>query len=365
MNKNKIVKKLTSLASIGLGLSFALTSCSIGAQSGYFKTVSISDLQNNRTFKDIQTVSSEKIQNLIYGTNSINNGNYVVSILTNTDPAQNQFINGGDLSSGNIWAGPYAKAVQKWQGPQDNPNYKSGITFFLFQDILDDQKHPSNELNPFSKKPADDKNAGEQRTHDGTVESQPATPAPEGSGSGASTGSGSGSAQTGNQNGAQASSDNKDANKTEPEKPTTETKPSEGNNPSNPSEGDNKEKTDGTQTKPTETQNKSNTNSGEYYRNDQSAKAYREIVEFLLKTYPTQTNGWLNRVDGTTKIMNIVFSNENGKVTPHFYMGSEPAAPANNDNKGNNTNSPTPANHLATILDTSFSSYLDGIYKLI
>ncbi|MDC4163558.1 hypothetical protein [Mycoplasma bradburyae] len=270
MNKNKIVSKLTGLASLAFGLSFALTSCTVATSPGFFKVVSAEDVNNKVSLQSITNELKSPVQTAVYGTNLINNGDYVLTILTNTDPAQNYFIDGGDLSSGLKWEGPYARAIKKWQPPQDNPSYKDGILFLLYRDELSDQRAPSNQLNPFSKYP--DKKNDDKAT---------------------------------------------------------------------------KEEKD---------------RSNQYVRNDQSAKTYREIVEFLVKTYPEQTSGWLNRVDGTTKIMNIAFTNDgSGKITPHFYMGS--SAPAN---KSFVLQSSTIQNHKLVnqdlTIDDSFSSFLAGVY---
>ncbi|WP_027122352.1 DUF6856 family protein [[Mycoplasma] imitans] len=265
MNKNKIVSKLTGLASLGFGISFALTSCTVVTQPGLFKVITAQDVSNKAAYSSIANQLQSPIQTAIYGTNLINNGNYVLTVLTNTDSDQNYFINGGDLSSGLSWDGPYARAVQRWQPDRSNPNYNNGIIFLLYWDLFDNQKAPSNQLNPFSA---------------------------------ATSGTG-------------------------------------------------------------------------FARNDQSAVDYRQIVDFIVKTYPTETSGWLNRTDGTTKIMNIAFSNDgNGKITPNFYMGSATASTTNTTptlaasapvKQSTTVNSSKPSNHDLTI-DDSFSTFLASIY---
>lgn len=268
MNKNKIVSKLTGLASLGFGISFALTSCTIITNSGLFKVITAADVSSKKAYSTITDELTSPIQTAIYGTNLVNNGNYVLTVLTNTDPEQNYFINGGDLSTGANLNGPYARAVERWQQDRTNPNYDTGILFLLYWDLFDNQRAPSNQLNPFSR---------------------------------ATSGTG-------------------------------------------------------------------------FARNDQSAVQYRDIVDFIIKTYPTETSGWLNRTDGTTKIINIAFSNDGtGKITPHFYMGSTsasptPATPSTASSvrqslalKSASIDNSQPSNHDLTI-DDSFSTFLAGIY---
>ncbi|QMT98667.1 hypothetical protein H3143_00800 [Mycoplasma tullyi] len=271
MKKSKIVSKLTGLASLGFGISFALTSCTVITNPGLFKVITAADVTDKTSYPTIKDELLSPIQTAIYGTNLINNGNYVLTVLTNTDSEQNYFINGGDLSSGVEWSGPYARAIQRWQNDRTNPNYPTGVLFLLYWDLFDNQRAPSDQLNPFSR---------------------------------ATSGSG-------------------------------------------------------------------------FARNDKSAVDYRAIVDFILKTYPTETSSWLNRSNGTTKIMNIAFSNDGtGKITPHFYMGSgasssamTPAATPTTASsvrqslslKSATIDNSKPSNHDLTI-DDSFSTFLAGIY---
>lgn len=96
-------------------------------------------------------------------------------------------------------------------------------------------------------------------------------------------------------------------------------------------------------------------NSGQFRRNDPDAISYREIVDFILKTYSTDSTvqGWYSATNATvdsgnvqtqqpvTSAMILAFKNTNGVISHSFYNASSQSTPTNPDDTTTGTDTGT------------------------
>lgn len=167
MNIKKRYKKITLAVTLlsSIAMVGAIASSCAAVDSSNFKEVNASVIsEHTKTYNELAVAPGISAKNLIYGTDAFNNGNYVLTVATLTDPDQYKFINGGALpgvAGALLWNGEWSKAVVEYNNKYSN--YPNGIKFLLYQD--DQQPNDNGETwNPYQKypKPTDESTASQE-----------------------------------------------------------------------------------------------------------------------------------------------------------------------------------------------------------
>lgn len=155
-----LISGVVLLATVGVATS-TMSSCA-NVDTNIMKMIDAQSISAKTEFSKLNTINDANVKNLIYGTKSFNNGNYVLAIGTYSDLSQWQFFNGA-ASQGPAdpkrWEGEFGTTIQYLSGNSSpiKDFYPSGIKFGLFIDeatnIANSQDNTNNKNNPFAKYP--------------------------------------------------------------------------------------------------------------------------------------------------------------------------------------------------------------------
>ncbi|AAC71573.1 DUF6856 family protein [Mycoplasmoides genitalium] len=134
-----------------LGTGMILSSCSNIDQS-FFRELSVESVEKNTAYNQLP-VNSTTFRNLVFGTRSYNDGNYVVVIATETDSSQINFLNGSTNqgTSSLSWGGTLGTTIRQVQNRYST--YPNGVKFLIWNDIAPG----SVKWNPYARFPVVDR----------------------------------------------------------------------------------------------------------------------------------------------------------------------------------------------------------------